>query len=138
MILPKFVKKEWGWELWFTNVNEENINYCGKLLYVEFEKWSSNFKYHFHKKKDETFFVIDGILVIDYIRTDDSLSSISLNPNQSFRINAGIKHRFTSIVETGCKFIEVSTFHNDSDSFRCEWNTQTGEWDIEEPRPQLG
>ena len=53
-----FVKKDWGWELWFANVQEEidivewddlvkpkRIDYCGKLLYVEHGKWSSGGRY---------------------------------------------------------------------------------------------
>lgn len=131
MILPKFVKKTWGWELWFANVDEDPINYCGKLLYVEFQKWSSEFKYHFHRKKDETFFVLEGRLMLDYIKSDGSPATVFLNPNQQMRIKANVKHRFTSAAETGCKFIEASTFHDDDDSYRCEWNEKEGNWKVE-------
>lgn len=121
MLLPKFVKKSWGWELWFQNVDEDPINYCGKLLYVEFEKWSSHFKFHFHKKKDETFFILEGRLHLDYIKSNGDPATAVLNPNQTFRVKPGMKHRFTSASETGCKFIEVSTFHDDEDSYRCSF-----------------
>jgi len=68
-MLPKFIEKSWGWEYWFSNVNEtiddKTINYCGKMIYVQYNKWSSNFKYHYHKIKDETFLVLEGQLQVD-------------------------------------------------------------------------
>lgn len=131
MILPKFVKKSWGWELWFANVNEDPTNYCGKLLYVEYKKWSSNFKYHFHKNKDETFFILEGILKLDYIESSGEPATIFLNPGEPFRVKPIMKHRFTSASETGCKFVEVSTFHDDSDSYRCVFKNLR--WEIETP-----
>lgn len=144
MLLPKFVKKEWGWEYWFANVSDlrvdgykepycdeaitTQVNYCGKILFVEHNKWSSNFRFHYHNIKDETFVVLEGILQIDYVDDHDNLKSIYLNPLQTFRVKPGIKHRFTSVTETGCKFIESSTFHSDEDSYRCEWDLENGGW----------
>jgi mannose-6-phosphate isomerase-like protein (cupin superfamily) len=144
MLLPRFVNKDWGWEYWFANVSElkilgykepfvnetakARINYCGKLIYVEHNKWSSHMRYHYHKLKDETFFVLDGILFIDYVVGEDEIRSMLLNPLQSFRIEPLMKHKFTSLSETGCRFIEVSTFHSDEDTYRCEWDTKNGGW----------
>lgn len=141
-LLPKFVKKDWGYEYWFQNVNEfknlpldesmitkqETVNYCGKLLYVEYGKWSSNFKYHYHKIKDESFLVLEGELQLDYIDENDNPKTIFLKPLEVFRVRSEMKHRFTSVTETGCKFIEVSTFHSDDDSYRCYRDDKTGEW----------
>ena len=127
MMLPIFVKKDWGWEYWFSNVKDK-ADYCGKILYVEHNKWSSNFRYHFHKIKDETFVVIEGILQIDYMKDDNTPATIYLNPLQTFRVRPGMKHRFTSVTETGCKFVEVSTFHSDEDSYRCTYDVESGDW----------
>jgi mannose-6-phosphate isomerase-like protein (cupin superfamily) len=127
MLLPMFVKKDWGWEYWFSNV-KDSADYCGKILYIEFGKWSSNFKYHYHKKKDETFVVLEGILQIDYVVDEYTLHTIYLNPLQTFRVKPLMKHRFTSVTETGCKFVEVSTFHSDDDSYRCSYDVNTGDW----------
>lgn len=141
-MLPKFVKKTWGLEYWFSNVDEikelpldesmvtkqEKLSYCGKLLYVEHNKWSSNFKFHYHKIKDESFMVLEGYLQIDYVVNENEIKSILLNPLQTFRIKPGTKHRFTSVTEFGCKFIEVSTFHSDDDSYRCYYDEKSGEW----------
>ena len=46
--LENYVKKTWGFELWFANTAE----YCGKLLVVEHGKWSSEGKFHYHEIKD--------------------------------------------------------------------------------------
>jgi len=101
----KIVKKDWGYETWI--VNEK---YCGKLLDCT-NKWSSKGKYHYHKEKDETFFIIKGRLILDV----EGIEYILL-PGQSFRIKSNIKHRFKAVDK--CKFIEFSTHHEDSDTYR--------------------
>ena len=122
--MKPIVKKSWGYEKWFEN----NDLYCGKLLFVEHNKWSSKGKFHYHKIKDETFFVIEGSLRLEFIAGNDVISTLDLEEMQSARIFPETKHRFTSISENGCKFIEVSTTHSDEDSYRCEWDKEKGEW----------
>jgi len=124
---PMFVKKDWGWELWFANV-KDGPDYCGKILYVENGKWSSKGRYHYHKVKDETFMVIEGLLQLDIVDNDNRSETITLSPNHTYRVKPGVKHRFTSVSKTGCKFIEVSTFHSDSDSYRCTYDIESGNW----------
>ena len=119
-----FVKKNWGWENWFDN----NELYCGKLICVEHGKWSSEGNYHYHKKKTETFFVIEGALRIDYVNRKGTFKSIWLDLNESFRIGRYIKHRFTAVSDTECKFIEVSTTHDDNDSYRVKWDEESENW----------
>jgi len=99
------VKKEWGQELII--VNED---YCGKLITCK-NIWSSKGKYHYHKNKDETFFPILGRLILDV----EGIEYILL-PGQSFRIKPGTKHKFKAVDE--CQFIEFSTHHEDSDTYR--------------------
>ena len=118
----KFVNKDWGYEVWFANTEE----YCGKLLYVKKDYWSSNGKFHYHDVKDETFYVISGILELEWCDVDNHRHNILMNKGDSFRILPGIKHRFRAITEEGCEFIEASTTHSDDDSFRCEFIN--GEW----------
>lgn len=128
MTSQKFVKKSWGWELWFANVQDKDgPDYCGKILFVEHDKWSSYGKYHYHDIKDETFFVVEGELHLAYVDANGVQNRI-LFPHDSFRIKPGVKHKFTSAIETGCKFIEVSTFHSDADSYRGDYNPDTKEW----------
>jgi mannose-6-phosphate isomerase-like protein (cupin superfamily) len=138
---PEFVKKSWGWELWFANVQEKNeiveyedllkpktTDYCGKLLFVEHDQWSSKGRYHYHKIKDETFFVLEGELRLVYVDETNTPHHLTLFPNDTFRLKPGVKHKFTSTSYTGCKFIEVSTFHSDDDSYRCTYDVESGEW----------
>jgi len=118
------VEKSWGSELWFANTKD----YCGKLLIVEPGKWSSKRNFHYHKIKDETFFIVDGVLKLDIGNDDGEYQRILLYRNMSYRVIPGVKHRFTSAMTTRCKFIEASTHHEDSDSYRCYYNKEKGEW----------
>jgi mannose-6-phosphate isomerase-like protein (cupin superfamily) len=107
--MEKYVSKTWGYEEWFEN----NDLYCGKRLTVFKGQWSSKGKFHYHKIKDETFFVIKGTLIIEL----DIGAPIILNEGDSYRIKPNKYHRFTSETDE-CKFIEVSTTHSDVDSYR--------------------
>jgi mannose-6-phosphate isomerase-like protein (cupin superfamily) len=112
--MEKYVSKTWGYEEWFVN----NDLYCGKRLTVFKDQWSSKGKYHYHKIKDETFYIIEGILLL--IIVDDKQKGsvpIKLNKGDSYRVEPGVHHKFTSITDE-CKFIEVSTTHSDDDSYR--------------------
>jgi len=53
----KKIKKEWGEERWIINES-----YCGKILLLK-----RNFRcsLHFHKKKDEVFYVIRGKVLME-------------------------------------------------------------------------
>jgi len=115
-------QKKWGYELWFAN-NEE---YCGKLLCINQHRCSSDGAFHYHKIKDETFFVIEGTLELEYFE-NGIFYSISLQQFQSFRVYPNVKHRF-STESKQCKFIEASTTHREEDSYRCEWDKEKGEW----------
>lgn len=62
----KIVSKGWGFEKWITNTEK----YCGKLLYVIKGKKCS---LHYHKLKDETFFIHSGKVILYY---SDSIEAI--------------------------------------------------------------
>ena len=49
----KIVPKGWGFEKWIVN----NEKYCGKILYIVKDHKCS---WHYHKIKDETFYVQSG------------------------------------------------------------------------------
>ncbi len=115
LLRNKYIKKSWGWELWFDN----NELYCGKVLFIEKDKWSSKRKYHYHKLKTETFLIIEGTLILDWIDENNRVHTETLKNYNSFRIESHVKHRFTTQSKNGCKFIEVSTTHSDNDSYRC-------------------
>ena len=120
----KFVKKSWGNELWFEN----NEMYCGKLLVVRPGEWSSRGKFHYHKIKDETFFIVDGTLRLDIADDDGKVKKLILLENDSVRIKPEVRHRFTAQSTKVCKFVEVSTTHSDDDSYRCWWDDEKQTW----------
>jgi mannose-6-phosphate isomerase-like protein (cupin superfamily) len=114
----KQVQKLWGYEIWIEN----NIQYCGKHLCVLPNKWCSA---HFHKNKKETFYVIDGELILYYSNNIDeniwssgTYNKIILKKGESFTIEPYTVHRFSSNINKPCHFIEVSTHHDDNDSYR--------------------
>ena len=58
-----FVPKGWGYEDWIVNKPQ----YCGKLLFFKKGRGCS---WHYHKKKDETFYVQSGRLLVIYSNND--------------------------------------------------------------------
>ena len=118
------VDKSWGSETWFVN----NHLYCGKMLKVDQNKWTSEGRFHYHKQKDETFFVLQGLLQVDFVTLDNEFFSVSLRAGQAFRILPNMRHRFTALNEEGCVMIETSTTHRDEDSYRCSWDKEKREW----------
>ena len=115
----KKVAKSWGWEDWVEN----NNLYCCKHIVCYKDKWSSNGLFHYHKIKDETFYVISGELQLDVILGDtckdtmEEVETFILFPNESIRIKPNTLHRFTAQSDV-CEFIETSTTHSDDDSYR--------------------
>ena len=53
----KHVPKGWGYEKWIVNTEE----YCGKLLFFNKGKRCS---WHYHKIKDETFYLQSGSILL--------------------------------------------------------------------------
>ena len=115
-----FVNKRWGYEIWIEN----NSLYCGKHLHVVPNKWCS---LHYHKNKKETFYVIGGELRLEYKDLidvpdlddwDNVCETKILTKGDSFTLEVGTLHNFTSNTSAPCDFIEISTEHKDSDSYR--------------------
>lgn len=106
----RIVHKTWGYEIWFEN----NEMYCGKELVCVDEKWSSKGKFHHHEIKDETFYVIQGKLLLEL-----ETGQFVVREREKIRIKPGVKHKFRSIGPI-CRFIEVSTTHSDEDSYVSE------------------
>ena len=109
----KFVEKRWGSESWFANNKE--FDYCGKILRIKKGCYTSM---HYHLNKHEVFFVLDGVLrvyIIDKITGD--VSSVVLNKGKRMEIPQGMPHQLVAWGGS-VTFVEVSTFHEDSDSYR--------------------
>ena len=112
-INTKTVHKDWGSELWLANNKEHD--YCGKILTIN-PGFSTSL--HFHSNKHETFYILEGELEVVTVDTDTTQeSSYFLMEGDSFEINPLIPHRLCATGEP-VKFIEISTFHEDSDSYR--------------------
>lgn len=113
----KFVQKGWGFEKWIVN-NEE---YCGKLLYFVKGKRCS---WHYHKLKDEVFYVQSGKLQVLFSESDDlyqengsyAAKSVVLTPGDNFHVYRGLRHQMIALEET--ELFEFSTQHFDEDSYR--------------------
>ena len=108
----KKIEKRWGQELWI--VNDEVNDYCGKILTINPGKGTS---LHFHSLKHETFLVTEGTLDIVIVDTETAKSQlIQLEEYDSYIIERNVPHRLQSA--TGCKLLEISTYHRDEDSYR--------------------
>jgi len=107
----KIVQKGWGYEKWIVN----NEKYCGKLLFFNKGKRCS---WHFHKIKDETFYLQSGLISLYYGWEEDLSKAevLVLEPGNSFHIPIGLKHQMVALENS--ELFEFSTEHFDSDSYR--------------------
>ena len=107
----KFVPKGWGFEKWIVNTEE----YCGKLLYFVKGKKCS---WHYHKLKDETFYIQSGKILLKHSDEDEIKYAIEtiLGPGDKFHIYRGLKHQMIALEDT--ELFEFSTQHFDDDSYR--------------------
>jgi mannose-6-phosphate isomerase-like protein (cupin superfamily) len=137
----QFIPKSWGYERWMVN----NEMYCGKILF-----FAKNHKcsFHYHKLKDETFYVQSGRVVMLYSQPHiedlekhrDQIKDITRWIDEKQLQSSGIFHSgllmFYSILKADDVFhippnlvhmvfaledstiIETSTHHEDSDSYR--------------------
>ena len=106
------VQKGWGKEIWLANNNK----YCGKIL--KFNA-SSKFSMHYHVDKEETFYILDGHLKLKYFDLSNAEEKIQdLYSGDVVDIPQFNPHKIEAIKES--TIIEISTHHEDSDSYRIE------------------
>ena len=105
-----FVEKAWGHEnIWCTN-----DKYCGKLLKFNTD---SQFSMHFHKEKDETWYVQDGIFEVEWINTKTAEININkLVSGDTWHNPPLLPHRLVCLEEG--TIIEVSTADSVEDNYR--------------------
>tara|TARA_R110000851_G_scaffold190401_1_gene341005 strand:- start:187 stop:528 length:342 start_codon:yes stop_codon:yes gene_type:complete len=107
----KYVEKGWGHEKWIVNKEQ----YCGKLLFFEKGKKCS---WHYHKIKDEVFYLQSGKILVKY-SDEDSLvnaSELILNKGDNFHVYVGLRHQMIALEQS--ELFEFSTQHFDEDSYR--------------------
>ena len=107
----KYVRKGWGYEKWIVNKEE----YCGKLLFFKKDKRCS---WHYHKIKDEVFYLQSGLLRVYYSDNDDLQGAKQkiLKPGENFHVYTGLRHQMVALEDS--ELFEFSTQHFDSDSYR--------------------
>ena len=107
----QFVTKGWGFEKWIVNCDE----YCGKLLYFVKGKKCS---WHYHKIKDEVFYVQSGKIKVIFSEQDDidKAEFIVLGQGDNFHVYRGLRHQMIALQDT--ELFEFSTQHFDEDSYR--------------------
>ncbi len=112
-------EKVWGRELWIVNIEL----YCGKILEV-----NQGFRcsMHKHRKKDETFYVLEGHILLERQDQQFELNEgpVALGPGSVIHISRNTLHRFGGI--TDARIVEISTQHFEDDSYRTE---PSGSWD---------
>ena len=109
----KIVPKGWGFEKWIVNTEL----YCGKLLHFNMGKRCS---WHYHKIKDETFYIQSGEVLLIYGDDNDMEKAKMkiLKPGDKFYVYPGLRHQMQARVDT--ELFEFSTQHFDEDSNRIE------------------
>jgi len=114
MDLPIRYIKGWGYEDWIAN----NSKYCGKILHFKKGKRCS---LHYHKIKDETFYLLSGRL--ELVLSDSledfkkqNLSREILERGQLVYIWPGRIHQMIALENSD--LLEISTQHLESDSYR--------------------
>ena len=104
------IRKGWGEEL----IIENNDMYCGKILL--FDK-GSKFSMHYHMNKDETWWVEYGEFLYRWIDTETAdMNETKLGEGDIVRQRPGQPHQLEAI--SNGRIFEVSTYHEDSDSYR--------------------
>ena len=104
------VPKGWGEEL----IIENNEMYCGKILIF---KQGCKFSMHYHMNKDETWWVEYGEFIYRWIDTEMAeMNEVKLEEGDIVRQRPGQPHQLEAI--SNGRIFEVSTHHEDSDSYR--------------------
>ena len=98
-------------KLWIVNKKE----YCGKLLFF---KKHHKCSWHYHKVKDEVFYLQSGLMLVRFSNEDniEEAKEILLEPGQNFYVPTGLRHQMDALEDS--ELFEFSTQHFDEDSIR--------------------
>jgi len=104
----RFVKKPWGREIWWAHAKGK---YMGKVLEI---KKGHNLSLQYHRQKDESIYVLEGVLRLMYSDStkDGEIRERDMEAGDSFRIRPMTLHRFTA-PHGDVKLMEVSTDYPD-------------------------
>ena len=107
----RIVPKGWGREIWIAN----GERYCGKILEINKGRKCS---LHFHKIKDESFYLRAGRLLLKIKASPDAdeVEVFTLEAGQCFDVPVGLVHQMEALEDA--ELYEFSSQHFDSDSHR--------------------
>jgi mannose-6-phosphate isomerase-like protein (cupin superfamily) len=105
------VPKGWGREVWIAN----GERYCGKILEIRKGKKCS---LHFHKIKDESFYLRAGRLLVKVMPSPaETLSEeFIIEAGQCMDVPVGLVHQMEALEDS--ELYEFSSQHFESDSYR--------------------
>ena len=105
------VDKGWGHEFIWASTNQ----YCCKFL--NFDRRAAKTSMHYHKHKDEQWYVQSGRFQVDWIETDTGATKFcNLDVGDTWHNPSGVPHRLICI-EPGT-VLEVSTADSVEDNYR--------------------
>ncbi|RMF23281.1 MAG: cupin domain-containing protein [Deltaproteobacteria bacterium] len=96
----KRVDKPWGYELIWAHTDR----YVGKILHIEAGQALS---YQYHRKKEETIYVLRGELILHYAAGGEDPQTLRLGEGEVFHIAPGLRHRFEAAAPVD--LLETST-----------------------------
>lgn len=110
ILKPEKHQKGWGEEVWIINTDK----YCGKLLRFNA---GTTFSDHYHIVKDETWYVLEGNLELRHYNLANADRLVKkLGPGDVVHIPPSTPHQLVAL--TAATVIEVSTQHDEADSYR--------------------
>lgn len=110
--LQGMVQKGWGYELIFATTD----SYCGKIMV--FTRPGAKFSMHFHREKDETWFVNAGKFRLRWIDTETATTyEKELNEGDVWHNPPLQPHQLEALVPESMIF-EVSTADSVEDNYR--------------------
>lgn len=100
---PKLLgPKDWG-EEWLIAQTE---TYIGKVLFM---RSGASGPMQYHRKKDETFYLLSGSAVVRRKDEHGNIIEADMFPGESYHIPPGAIHQVEAV--TDCVFVEASTPH---------------------------
>jgi mannose-6-phosphate isomerase-like protein (cupin superfamily) len=97
---PRYVDKPWGNELIWVLTDR----YCGKVITIDAGRRLSLQR---HKVKDESVYVVSGLLRLHLEDDSGKIQAIDLGPGGTRRVPPGRKHRFEALERV--ELVEIST-----------------------------
>jgi mannose-6-phosphate isomerase-like protein (cupin superfamily) len=107
---PKIIYKNWGKELIFADTEQ----YSGKILHLYKDK---QFSLHYHIKREETWYVSKGKLILHWIDHDNGIiNTEDLNVGDIIIHKPGEAHKLHALEDS--EIFEVGTKDYPEDTFR--------------------